>query len=221
VFVLALDHLCVGQHGLAVGTPVDRRRLVLDESGLVESLEQPLVPPIVVRLTGGDFARPVVAKAHLLEFLAHAPDTRLRPGLGIGLSLERGVLGGEAERVPAHRVEHVVALHSAIASVGVRDRVVSDVTHVERARRVGKHAEDVGRIVGVLVKRVDVVALPDVLPELLYLRVIVVARHYRRDPLAFTQWAGYIIVRPRTAASSGSAVDVWPRASFDMWLRAS
>ena len=47
--------------------------------------------------------------------------------------LDRGVLGGQAERIPAHRVQNVVILHPAKPSQRVADRVVADVPHVDAA----------------------------------------------------------------------------------------
>src|SRR5262249_47269444 len=63
-----------------------------------------------------------------------------------------GVLGRQAERVPAHRVEHVEAKRPPMAGDDVAQRVVADMPHVDAPRRVGEHLEDIvfraGRIDG-------------------------------------------------------------------------
>ena len=56
---------------------------------------------------------------------------------------DRGVLGGQAERVVAHRPQHAVAAPPAQVGDDVADRVVQDVPHVQLARRVRQHLDDV------------------------------------------------------------------------------
>jgi len=156
--------LRVGEDRLAVGTPVDRRAAELDEAGLVELAEQPLVPAVVLGVAGRYLAGPVVAESHRLEFVAHLLDAGAGPGLGVGAALVGGVLGGEAEGVPPHRLEDIVAGHPAVAGVGVSDSVVADVAHVERAGGVGEHSEHVRRVGGVVGTLEGVLGVPDVLP---------------------------------------------------------
>src|SRR5260370_8518863 len=40
-------------------------------------------------------------------------------------------------------MEHVVAVHPHVASQCIADGIVADVSHVQRARRVGKHLQNV------------------------------------------------------------------------------
>ncbi|MCY1231887.1 hypothetical protein D9M72_443490 [compost metagenome] len=47
-----VDHLFVGQYGLVLGAPVDRRILPVRQAAFVEALEQPLGPPVVLRVRG-------------------------------------------------------------------------------------------------------------------------------------------------------------------------
>ena len=58
-------------------------------------------------------------------------------------SLDRGVLGRQAERVEALRVQHVHAVARAEARDDVADRVDEHVPDVQRPRRVREHLEDV------------------------------------------------------------------------------
>ena len=84
------------------------------------------------------------------------------------------VLGRKAERVPAHGMKHVEALHTAIARNDVADGVVADMTHVDVARRVREHLEDVlFRTVVALTHLVDARLFPRLLPTRLDLVRIV------------------------------------------------
>jgi hypothetical protein len=175
---LARFHLRVRENGLAVRTPVDRRGPVVHQALLIKALEQPLVPPVVAGLARRHLARPVVAEPHRLHLLAHLRDARLRPRPRVGVAVVSGVLRREAERVPPHRVEHVVALHPPVAGERVRDRVVPHVAHVEFARRVREHPQHVGRV-GRVADAVDTLPFPDGLPVLLHPTVAVTLRHGR------------------------------------------
>ncbi len=70
-------------------------------------------------------------------------DGRMRPGL------DGVLLGGQAERVPAHRMKHVEAAHPLEPAINVRCRVAFRVTDVQpRAAGVGEHVEDVELLLG-------------------------------------------------------------------------
>jgi len=156
-----------------VGTPVDLGVAALDEPLLVEPLEEPLVPLVVFGRAGGDLPLPVVAKAHRLHLFGHGLDAVERPVAGIRVALFGRVLRGETERVPAHRMEDIVAAHPAIPSIRVRNRVVANVSHVEFARRIRVHSEDVRRILDVVGRPIDVRLVPRLLPAPFDRRVVV------------------------------------------------
>src|SRR5882757_1875560 len=71
--VAAVDDLLVGQHGAALGTPVDATLFAIGEAALEHAQKKPLIPTIVLRIAGGDFAAPVVTEAeaaqHALKFV--------------------------------------------------------------------------------------------------------------------------------------------------------
>jgi hypothetical protein len=54
-----------------------------------------------------------------------------------------GVLGRQAEGIPAHGVQHVLAEHALVAGDDVGDRVVAHVAHVQLAAGVGEHGQAV------------------------------------------------------------------------------
>ena len=54
-----------------------------------------------------------------------------------------GTLGRQAERVPAHRVEHVEALRALEPGHHVAKRIVAHMAHMDAPRRIGEHLEHV------------------------------------------------------------------------------
>jgi len=88
--------------------------------------------------------RPVVAEAEHLELTLERRDVvRCRPR-GMLPAFDRVLLGRQAERVPAHRVQHVVAAHEPGARHDVGGGVPLGMTDVQTdAGRIGEHVEDV------------------------------------------------------------------------------
>ena len=91
-----------------------------------------------------ELARPVDRDAPLAELAAELGDRRVGRVARVLAGLDRVVLGGQAERVVAHRVQHA----PAGAPVEVRDRVAHrvdlQVADVRLAARVREHHEHVG-----------------------------------------------------------------------------
>ena len=77
------------------------------------------------------------------ELAAHLLDVRHRPLAGVDAALDRGVLGGQPERVEADRQEHVVPVHPPVAGDGVRGGHDVPVADVQRPRRVRVHRQQV------------------------------------------------------------------------------
>ena len=136
---LAVDDLLVGQHGLVHRIPVDDLGLAVGDALLQHLQEQPLVPLVIRGVAGGDFARPVDRQPHRLHLLLHVGDVVVGPLGGRHLVLQRRVFRRQAERVPSHRHEHVVAVHAQVAREHVVDGVVAHVAHVQLAAGVGQH----------------------------------------------------------------------------------
>ena len=139
-----VDHLLVRQHGLVLRAPLDRRLTTVREPALEEAQEQPLRPAVVLRLRGGDLARPVDGPPHALHLAPDRLDVAIRDVARVATLLDRRVLGVQAERVVAHRPQDGVALASTHVCEDVAERVVEDVPHVELAGGVRQHLEDVG-----------------------------------------------------------------------------
>ena len=139
----AVDDLLVGQHGLVDRVPVHHRVAAVGQALAHQAGEHALLVDVIVRTAGGELARPVDRDAQRLQLLAHGGDVVVGPALGVDAALHGRVLGGHAERVPAHRVQDVKALGALVARHDVAHGVVADVAHVDAARRVREHLEHV------------------------------------------------------------------------------
>ena len=84
-------------------------------------------------------------------------------------ALDRRVLRRQSEGIPAHRMKRVEAAHALVARHHVTDGIIAHVTHVDAARRIGKHFENVVfRLGGVLADLKRLLGFPDALPFFLY-----------------------------------------------------
>ena len=111
----------------------------------VEKLEEdPLRPLEVFRIGRVHLAVPVVAETEHLDLPLEGGDV-LRRRLGrMRAGLNGVLLGGQAERVPAHRVEDVEAAHPLVAREDVGGGVAFRMADVQaRPARIREHVEDV------------------------------------------------------------------------------
>ncbi|OQC23181.1 MAG: hypothetical protein BWX71_02149 [Deltaproteobacteria bacterium ADurb.Bin072] len=175
---LSVLHLLVGEHGLAAVAPVQKGPVLVHEALLVHPNEEELFPPVIIRVAGGELATPVITETHAFELGLHVLHILVGPFLRVHAARDGRVLGGHAEGVPAHGMEHVESFHLLVASHDIADGVVSHMAHVDPPGRIGKHLEEIV----LLSPRVDVHlekpgVLPDLLPLGLYRLRVVVARH--------------------------------------------
>ncbi len=181
----SVDDLFVGEHGPVVRTPVYRRLALVGKTALKEAHEEPLVPPIVLRLAGSDLARPIVAGSHQADLTAHFKDVLGGPDGRVDSSIDRRVFGRQAERVPAHRMKHVVSEHSHHPRDRVTERVILRVADMEIARRVRQHLQGIVFWLRALVRRaIDVLGRPARLPLSLDGGKLVHEQHRTRLPAA-------------------------------------
>ncbi len=139
----ALDHLLIGEDRLTARTPVDGRVLPVRETALEHLQEDPLVELVVLGQTGGDFALPGVADAQPLQLPFHVRDVPERRGLGRGPGLDGCIFSGQAERVPAERMQHVEAAQPLRARHHIADDVVAHVSDVRVPGGVREHLQAV------------------------------------------------------------------------------
>src|SRR5258708_1435547 len=141
--VAAVDDLLVGQHGAALGTPVDAALFSIGEATLEHAQKKPLIPSIVLGIAGGDFTAPVVAETETAQHALKFVNVVASPGERMRVVLDGGVFGGQAESVPAHGVQDVETAHALYAGHYVADGVIAHVAHVHGAGGIRQHLEGV------------------------------------------------------------------------------
>ena len=139
----ALGHLFVSKHRLALGAPIDRVLLAIDQSAFPQLLENPLAPAIVIGTAGLDQAIHVIGKAHALHRGERLIHILIGPSRSLGIVLDSGVLGGQAKGVKTDGMQHVKATHASLARHGVANGIVARMAHVKVARGVREHLEHV------------------------------------------------------------------------------
>ena len=106
--------------------------------------KNPLRPPVIFRLAGPHLAAPVKTKSNAVQLLAVPGDVGLR-GNGRVLARLNGILlGGQAESVVPHGVQHVKSLVPFEPRHAIRRDVAQRMPDVQsRSGRVGKHIQDI------------------------------------------------------------------------------
>ena len=78
----------------------------------------------------------------------HRRDVLRRPVFGFDIPFNGCIFRWQSEGIPAHRVQHPVAVEAVEMRHRVGDRVDANVAHVQMTRRVREHAQHVeGRLV--------------------------------------------------------------------------
>ena len=167
----------VRQNRAERGTPVHRNLGDVGEPLLVELLEDPLRPLVILRVRRVDLAVPVVGETERADLLAEAVDVLLRRDRGVSTRLDSILLGRKAKRIPTHRMQDVEALHALVAAENVRRRIALGMPDVQAcARRIREHVEAVELLAGaVRVRLKGLLFEPVLLPLLLDGGEIIVA----------------------------------------------
>ena len=135
--------LLVGEHRAIDRIPVDPGLFALDEFGLEEVEEQRLLVFVIAWVASRELALPIDREPHHLQLPAHRRDVRVGPLGGMHATFEGRVLRRQAEGVPAHGVEDVEAPRPLVARNHVAHGIVAHVAHVDAARGVREHLQDV------------------------------------------------------------------------------
>ena len=115
--------------------------------------EEPLLPAVVLRRTGGQLPLPVIAEAQALQLTAHVVDVLVSPPGRRHLVLDGRPFRRQAEGVPAHGLEHVLPEHALVARDHVPDGVIAHVAHVQATARVGEHGQAIVFFPGLVLQR--------------------------------------------------------------------
>ena len=121
-----------GVEGLWVGERFDRFGLIGGgvEPRVIELEEDPLGPAEVFGIGGIDFAIPVVAEAERLDLASEVIDVGFGGDAGVLAGFDGVLFGGEAEGIPAHWMEHVVASGTLVAGEDIGGSVAFGMTDV-------------------------------------------------------------------------------------------
>ena len=173
-----VDNLLVRQNALAGGAPVYAHFLLVGQALLEQLQENPLGPLVVARVGGIDLTRPVERQTKALELALEACDVLLGNLCRMNMVLDGKVLSRQTECIPAHRIQHVVALHALFArndiQCGVGARMAYMQTLTGRIRELYERVELL--LVRVILGMEALLLVPDVLPFLFYLFMIVLQR---------------------------------------------
>ena len=105
----AVDNLLVCQNGLVVRAPVHRGGFFVDQAFFIQLGEELLLPAVVFRGAGRHFAAPVIAKAQLFQLILHVGDIVVGPRCRSCVVFHRRAFRRQAKRIPADRLQHVLA----------------------------------------------------------------------------------------------------------------
>ena len=138
---IALLHLFIGQNSLAGGAPPLIGLGLIGQALPEQQAKQPLGPAVIGRICGVDLPRPVVGAGQEL----HLPPVGIGKNAGALLRMNGMIDGivfrGQAEGIPAHGVEHIVAAHPLKAGINAGGDVVTAVAH--RQSRPGRVREEI------------------------------------------------------------------------------
>ncbi len=134
---------------------------------------------VVLEITGRQLPGPVERQPHALQLAAHGRDVVVGPLGRVHAALDGRVLRRQAEGIPAHGMQHVVALRPLVAGHHVAHGVVAHMAHMDAPGGIGEHLKNViFRPLVVLAGLEDALRLPGLLPVLLpFRRVVAVGGH--------------------------------------------
>ncbi|OQC23896.1 MAG: hypothetical protein BWX70_02725 [Verrucomicrobia bacterium ADurb.Bin070] len=137
-----VDHLFVREHRAQRRAPVHRHLGHIGQALLVKLLEDPLRPLVIAGVGGVHLAVPVIAEAQRLDLLAEPVDVAFGCDRRMRAGFHGILLGRQAERVPAHRMQHIETAHALVPAQDVRRRVSLGMADVQpRTARIRKHVE--------------------------------------------------------------------------------
>src|SRR6185437_1789455 len=136
-------HLLIGKHRLINGIPVDGAGRSISQSFFQHSQKKPLIPAIIIRRAGSKLAAPVYGQPQTLQLLAHIGNIVIGPLRRRYVVLYRRILCRQAESIPAHWLQHVVALHATIARQHITNGVIAHMPHVQLAGLIREHRQAV------------------------------------------------------------------------------
>ena len=204
----AVFHLFIGQNGHIHRIPIDHGVFPIDKIFLQKIEKQRLLLPIIFRIAGGKFARPVDRQAKRLHLRAHIGDIAIGPIFGVAAYCHRGVFSRHSKRIPAHRVQHIMPGADFMAGNHIAHCVIAHMAHMDPPRRIGKHLKHVIFWFALIAcGREDASVFPALLPFRFYFTRLIA--HLFGIPCKHFCWygdSGFGAQRPE------------PRWAFSQWL---
>ena len=171
--------LFIGKHALAGGAPVDGHLLLIGQAFFEQLEENPLRPFVIGWVCRVDLAAPVKRKSEGLQLLLKVRHIVTRHDLWMDMVLNGVIFRWQAEGIPTHWIQDVIALQPLFARHDVERRIGARMADVQPLpRRVRKFHEAVEfRAVILILGMKNARLLPPVLPFLFHLFKIVVHVH--------------------------------------------
>ncbi len=165
---LTVHYLLIGETGLAAGAPIDREFLLIGKSLLEHLHENPLGPLVELRICGIQLHIPVIERIDLLQLTLDVLHILLCGDGRMNAHLDGIVLSRKSEGIPAHGMDHILALDQLVTGPGIGDHIASPVSYMQAgARRIRKHIQTVVLLL-LAVVGIDGILIPVCLPLLFY-----------------------------------------------------
>ena len=165
----ALDNLLIGKHCAAGIAPVYISLLLVGEAALVEQLEKPLSPAVIIRAASGNRPVPIIGQAHLTLLALHVVHVGISPVRRLYTVLDSRILCRHAKSIKAHRMNDIETFHGLVASQHIADGIVAHMPHVQIAGRIREHFQRIILwLLRVHLSLVDILSQPLGLPFLFY-----------------------------------------------------
>jgi hypothetical protein len=141
---LAVLDLFIGQTGLAVRAEVDGCLRLVGETLLIELKEYPLSPLVVFLAVRGDLAVPVIGESETLNLLSEMIYVLFCGDLRMCSRLDRIILRRQSERIEAHGMKDIVAVHPQEPAVDVCCGIPFGMTYMQSCTGgIGEHVEHI------------------------------------------------------------------------------
>ena len=97
-----INHLFICEHGLINRIPIDHLSFTIRNPFFQHFQKKPLIPAIVIRTAGSNFARPINCQTHRRHLLFHISNVVVSPFGWRYFIGNRCVFSGHTERIPPH-----------------------------------------------------------------------------------------------------------------------
>ena len=127
---LAVHYLLIGETGLTAGAPVDGEFLLIGKTLLEHLHKNPLGPLVELRIRGIQLHIPVIERIDLLQLTLDVLHILLRGDGRMNAHLDGIVLSRKSEGIPAHGMDHILALDQLVTRPGIGDHIASPVSYM-------------------------------------------------------------------------------------------